>query len=100
MRCSLLRVEGSPCAARAEDHFLHVLQVGDQQLSAMDPVEVIREGDAVGARVRVGETTWEVLFNTKGDLGGRIRCRGGNATIDQALAQTVTPQVGILALPK
>ncbi|HOM82946.1 MAG: hypothetical protein GX785_06630 [Armatimonadetes bacterium] len=94
------RVEVSPGAARAEDHFLHVLQVGDQQLSAMDPVEVIREGDAVGARVRVGETTWEVLFNTKGDLGGRIRCRGGNATIDQALAQTVTPQVGILALPK
>ena len=66
----------------------------------MDPVEVLREGEMAGARIRIGETTWEVLFNTKGDLGGRIRCRGGNAPLDRALTQTVTPQVGILALPE
>lgn len=94
------RVEVKPGAARAEDHFLHVIQVGDQSLEQMDAVELIEAEGAVGARVQTERGTWEVTFATRGELGGHIRRLGGPTAIDAALATTVTPQVGILATEK
>jgi hypothetical protein len=93
------RVEVTPGSPRREDVFLHVIQVGTQDLTAMDPAERT-EGDGwAGVRVTTDAGTWEVQFNTKGELGGHIRRTGEERRIDADLATTVTPQVGILGRP-
>ena len=93
------RLEVSPGEPRAEDLFLHVIQVGDQTLQAMSATELLESDGTVGARVKSDEGTWEVTFATTGDLAGHIRFAGENASVDQPLAQTVTPQSGIMAGP-
>jgi heparin/heparan-sulfate lyase len=71
------RVEVSPGAARTEDLFLHVIQVGDQTLAAMDQADLIETDGAVGARLTAGNRTYEVTFAIQGDLdfgtGGSLR---------------------------
>lgn len=89
------RVEVTPGAPRTEDVFLHVIQVGDQDLQAMDPVELIQGEGSCGVRLHTGDRTWEVSFATTGDLRGHIRCAGG-ATVDRDLTTEVTPQSGIM----
>ena len=91
------RVEVSPGAARTDDLFLHVIQVGGQTLDRMDSTELIQRDNLAGVRLKVGGKTWEVLFNTQGDLGGHIKLSGGDEPLDRALTTQVTPQVGILA---
>ena len=92
------RIEVSPGDQRKEDLFLHVIQVGDRtELTAMSPVELIREGETAGARIQCGGRTWEVRFATQGDAGGHIRIvDAGRVVMDRALAGDVTPQVGLL----
>jgi hypothetical protein len=92
------RVEVSPGAPRTEDVFLHVIQVGDQSLAAMDPAELIEADGSVGARVAAGDRVWEVTFRTQGDLGGHLKLtEAGRIGVDADLATSVQPQVGILA---
>lgn len=91
------RMEITPGTARQDDVFLHVIQVGDQGLAQMDATELVRDGDRVGVRLKVGDRTWEVTFNTQGELGGHLKLQGPGVTMDQPLTETVTPQVGILA---
>ncbi len=91
------RVEVSPGAPRKEDFFLHVIQVGNQNLSAMDRTELIRTGDRVGARIASGELIAEVSFDTGGEPGGRIELSGSGEPLDRELTKTVTSQSGILA---
>ena len=88
------RVEVAPGAARKGDVFLHVIQVGDQGLTRMDEMELVREGDTCGVRVKTEGQVWEVTFNSDGVLGGRIRRTGARA-VDRALATTVQAQSGI-----
>ncbi|MGD8238161.1 MAG: heparinase II/III family protein [Armatimonadota bacterium] len=91
------RVEVSPGAPRTEDVFLHVIQVGDQGLAAMDAAELIQGPGVAGVRLTIGDRTSEVTFNTRGDLGGHIKLSG--PALDGDLTTEVTPQVGILATP-
>ena len=93
------RVEVTPGAARAEDVFLHVIQVGDQQLESMDDVELVETDRTAGVRLTSGDRTWEVAFNTTGELGGRIKRSGAGTPIDTRLTNTVEPQTGIMANP-
>jgi len=94
------RVEISPGAARTDDLFLHVIQVGDQTLSAMGPVDLLQTADTVGARVTSGDRTYEVTFATQGDLAGHLKLtEAGNVALDADLAASVQPQTGILAQP-
>jgi heparin/heparan-sulfate lyase len=94
------RVEVTPREPRTDDLFLHVIQVGDQQLEAMDEVALIATARTAGARLSVGERTWEVTFDTTGELGGHVRRTGGGATIDTELTVTIQPQSGIMADPR
>ncbi len=94
------RVEVTPGSARAEDLFLHVIQVGDQSLEEMDPVCLIREDGRVGARIVTDGRTVEALFDTSGPLGGHLRIGGEGPAVDRELTGQVTPQVGILATPE
>jgi len=89
------RVEVSPGAPREEDHFLHVIQVGGQDLSEMDRTELVRRGDRVGVRISSGGLDAEATFNTTGELGGTIQLMGNGATLNRELSKTVEPQSGI-----
>jgi len=93
------RVEVTPGEPRADDVFLHVVQVGDQRLEAMDRVELIQADGACGARLTIGRETWEVTFNTAGELGGHVKRTGPGAPIDRDLTTKVEPQSGIMAGP-
>ncbi|HJN16469.1 MAG TPA: heparinase II/III family protein, partial [Armatimonadota bacterium] len=92
------RVEVSPTEASADDLFLHVIQVGDESLDAMDATELIRDGDGAGVKLTSGEREWTVMFATAGDLSGSVSLTdGGNEVLARDFATDVTPQVGILA---
>ena len=90
------RVEVTPAEPRREEVFLHVIQVGDRQLAAMDPTVLIEEEGRCGVRLVAGGGTWEVVFHATGEIGGRIRRSGAAATIDRPLASTVEPQSGLM----
>jgi len=89
------RVEVTPGAQRAEDFFLHVIQVGDQSLASMEHTALIRRDASVGVRLAAGDRTWEVTFDTAGDLGGHIRLKGPREDLDRDLTTEVMPQAGI-----
>ncbi len=91
------RVEVTPGEARTDDLFLHVIQVGDQRLAAMDETELVEGAGIAGVRLKTAGGTWEVTFHTQGELGGHIKLIGGEQPIDTDLTTAVTPQVGILA---
>jgi hypothetical protein len=92
------RVEVSPGEARSDDLFLHVIQVGDQGLEAMDQTALTRTPTTASVRLQSGERTWEVTFGTEGDLGGHIRLtRPDHQVLDADLTTQVQAQVGILA---
>lgn len=42
----------------------------------MDPTELVQLDGWRGARVEIGDATWEVFFHTQGALGGRIKHTG------------------------
>jgi heparin/heparan-sulfate lyase len=88
------RVEVAPGAAWKVDHFLHVIQVGDQGLAQMDEVKLLRVSGGCGVRLSSAGQAWVVLFDTSGPLGGHIHGRGAR-TLDRPLATTVQPQKGI-----
>ncbi len=88
------RVEVSPAAPRRADCFLHLIQVGERTLDAMDPAEPIRAARSAGLRLKTGRRTWEVAFNTEGELGGRIKLSGDRSPIDRPLSDKVAPQAG------
>ena len=93
------RVEVMPGSPRKKDVFLHVIQVGEQTLEAMDKTELL-EGDGVyGVCLTIGGQRWEVAFNSTGKLGGHIKRRGSQRNINTDLATTVQRQIGIEARP-
>jgi len=94
------RLEVSPGTAREYDAFLHVIQVGGQDLEVMSDSQVIRGEGSVGVRLATAQGAWETTFKIAGELGGHLRLTGGETTLDQALTQRVTPQVGIRATEK
>jgi len=91
------RVEVTPGAPRKEDLFLHVIQVGDQGLEAMDTTELIEAEGTCGVRILAGRQAWEVTFRTSGELAGEIKRTGTERTLNAALTTTVQPQAGIMA---
>ena len=91
------RIEVSPSTPRKQDNFLHVIQVGDQKLTAMDKTELIESAGRSGVRLKSKDKTWTVTFNTRGELGGHITCQSPSVKIDQDLTTAVQTQVGINA---
>ena len=91
------RVEVTPGAPRQDDPFLHVIQVGGQDLATMSPVTRVERDGRIGVRLDIGPDTWQVMFNPTGSLGGRITRIGQGQNLDAALTDRVQRQVGILA---
>jgi len=75
--------------------FLHVIQVGDRKLEAMDEVRLLKTGNTCGVRLGTDSKTWEITFNSTGELGGHLRRSGGPRGIDTQLATAVQEQTGI-----
>jgi len=91
------RVEVTPGRARKKDVFLHVIQVGGQDLEKMDNAELIEEDDAYGVRIVTDRHTWDVVFKSTGELGGHITRTGEGRKIDSELASSVQKQSGIIS---
>ena len=66
------RIEVSPGTAQQEDRFLHVIQVGDQQLQQMDEAELLTEGTRCGVRLLRDGKCITVTFETVGDLNMQL----------------------------
>jgi heparin/heparan-sulfate lyase len=90
------RVEVTPLESGKDDLFLHVIQVGDEHLAEMDPTSLVEEDGRCGVRIIAGDDTWKVVFNTAGELGGRIHRVGPSGRLDRPLAANVRAQSGIM----
>jgi heparin/heparan-sulfate lyase len=80
------RLEVTPGSPRRNDVFLHVIQVGSQQLEVMDDATLLKEERMCGVRLSAAGRTWEVIFNSTGKPGGHIRRFGGTGSINKTLA--------------
>jgi heparin/heparan-sulfate lyase len=90
------RVEVSPSKERAEDLFLHLIQVGDRALKRMVDSKLVRRGQLAGLRFRSGQDDWEVLFGAQGGVSGHITLkRNGRVKVDRDLTREVTLQGGL-----
>jgi len=89
------RVEVTPGRTSKSDVFLHVIQVGDRQLKAMGETRLLKIGNKCGVRLTTNDMTWDIRFNSTGELGGYIKRSGGSRRIDTKLATTVQEQSGI-----
>jgi heparin/heparan-sulfate lyase len=93
------RVEVTPGSPRKSDVFLHVIQVGDQQLETMGQTSLLKTDNKCGVRLTIDGRTWEVTFNSTGELGGHLKRSGGPRNIDSILSTVVQEQTGIDANP-
>jgi len=92
------RLEVKPGAARAEDAFLHLIQVGDQTVQAMEPAQVQRENGQAILTFQAHAAQVTLTLPTSGAIGGHIKVeREGKTVSDAALTQTVQAQVGLAA---
>jgi hypothetical protein len=90
------RLEVNPGEARRDDVFLHVIQIGSQELARMSPVELLETDTIAGARIDTGDESWEITFAKTGELAGHVKATGKEPILDRPLIQTVTPQKGIV----
>ncbi|MDP6776469.1 MAG: hypothetical protein QGI83_06875, partial [Candidatus Latescibacteria bacterium] len=94
------RVEVSPGSAREDDVFLHLIQVGDQDLDRMCDTDT----DLSDGRARLSFTSdgrdIEIVFAVTGDVGGHIRIAdGGKVVRDDDLTREVMHQSGLASTP-
>ena len=70
------RIEVAPTTVNGEAHYLHVLRVGASGAgkAPLEPLEttLVKQPGRSGAKITLGEKSWEVTFNTQGPTGGRL----------------------------
>ncbi len=94
------RMQVRPGAARTGDVFLHLIQVGDQELAAMGRAEAAVEGDTARLSFEAGDRVVSLNLNITGPIGGHIQIiREGGVMVDRPLTAEVMPQQW-LATPK
>ncbi len=94
------RMEVRPGAARTEDVFLHLIQVGNRELAAMGRAEAAVEGDTARLSFEAGDRVVSLNLNITGPIGGHIQIiREGGVMVDRPLTAEVMPQQW-LATPK
>jgi len=90
------RVEVKPGAPRADDVFLHLIQVSDQTVTKMAESRVSDLGEHIALTFKAGARTCTIGLNKTGNIGGHIRIEeGGQAVIDKDLARDIQPQTGL-----
>lgn len=92
------RVEVRPGAGRRDDHFLHLLEVGDLGQTEMSPAQVRADGETVELTFSAGARQVRLVFAARGPVGGAIRIQRENHILaDRQLTETVMPQAGFQA---
>ncbi len=90
------RMEVSPTAPRAEDVFLHLIEVGDGSLERMCRADRLEGSGSVGVRFAAGDRTVEATFGTTGGASGHVKIAANSKVLfDKDLAQQVMPQAGL-----
>lgn len=83
------RVEVNPTKISKEHLFLHVLQVSNNKVSEIVPIEYIERIDSVGLRMKANNCEYEVLFKRSG-IGGHISIiRQGKTITSKNLATEI-----------
>jgi hypothetical protein len=67
----------APAAERT--YFLHVFQVCDDTVTAMEPVKLVAQVPAIELEIGSGERRWRVSLAIRGPLGGSVMAPGGGA---------------------
>jgi len=89
------RVEVRPGEPRAEDLFLHLVQVADQDQDAMIETQLVETEHSIGVRMETDGRTAEFCFGRAGGPSGRIRLQSSDdVLLDGDLTQKVMPQAG------
>jgi len=89
------RVEVRPGAARQEDLFLHLIEVGGTGLATMTPSPVREDGDTVELSFEAGARQVTLRFAARGPVGGAVRIRRGECIlVDRSLTDKVATQSG------
>lgn len=84
------RIEVSPINPNKEDYFLHLLQVGDASLKSMVNSESVKSEGMAGVRFSIDGKKYELMFNTKGEVGGKIAISKDGVYI---LKEYISPQI-------
>lgn len=69
------RMEVSPGTARAEDVFMHIIQVGDESLTSLPATETFETNSEIGAEFIYGGKTWRLAFDRSADYGCNIEVK-------------------------
>ena len=94
------RMEVTPGSDREADVFLHLIQVGGQDLGRMCDAEIDVSDGQAKLGFESGKRAIEVSFTTSGDVGGHIRIsEGGEVLRDDDLTRVVMEQSGLAAMP-
>lgn len=97
--CELLgqwRMEVSPGKPATDDIFLHLIQVGDISLSSMMDSEPAKTGNRTGVKFSYKDKEYEVMFNTKNEIGGKISIsQNGQSILEENFTDKVKSQKGL-----
>ena len=66
------RVEVSPKKAATSDHFLHIIQVGDESLMALPQTDCKDEKDRVVLKFNYGNKGYELIFDKSSNYGCKV----------------------------
>ena len=90
------RMEVSPANPATDDIFLHLIQVGDSSLSSMIGSKPVRTGNRTGVKFSYKDKEYEVMFNTKGEAGGKISVsRNNRCILEEDFTDKVKSQKGL-----
>ena len=93
------RMEVRPGSPRKEDIFLHLIHVGDQELTATSEAVAAHEDGAATMTFTAGDRTVSLRLNAAGPVGGHIRItRGDVILVDRPLTEEVMHQEWLATL--
>ncbi len=92
------RMEVKPGAPRTVDVFLHLIQVGGQELQTMSETKLSTSPGSAEVTFDTGDRNVRLRFMTSGDVRGHIRItKNARVLVDRDLTTTVAPQRGLAA---
>jgi heparin/heparan-sulfate lyase len=90
------RMEVSPGKPATDDIFLHLIQVGDTSLPRMAESKPVKTGDRAGVKFSWEDKEYEIIFNTKGEAGGKISItRNNRCILEENFTDKVKSQKGL-----
>ena len=90
------RMEVTPAKPATDDVFLHLIQVGDLSLQSMVNSTALKKDGMQGVKFTYREKEYEVMFNVRNDIGGKITVsRNNQRVVEDNFTKTVKTQHGL-----